>query len=129
MAGIYDTMLKNAAQQAVDQLGEGLDTSITYKVFNDQTYNIDTGEQVSVTTSYENLKVPIEFIESETEPDGREKREAKIYITPDKIGGHQPTIRDTVTFEYAGSNVVSQISDIITYKGGQTYLFILTVRL
>ena len=40
MAGIYDTMFKNAAQQAVKQLGEGLDTKITYSAVTKGSYNV-----------------------------------------------------------------------------------------
>jgi hypothetical protein len=62
--------------------------------------------------------------EEETEA---EKRTASLYVTPDLIGGNQPTFEDTISLSYAGSSRVAQIVDIRTYKGGQEYLFILEV--
>ena len=63
-----------------------------------------------------------------TEDDGRERREAKVYITPDLIGDNQPDFQDEVTLTYAGSTRVGQIVNIDTRQGGQTYLFTLLVR-
>ena len=63
-----------------------------------------------------------------TEDDGRERREAKVYITPDLIGDSQPDFQDEVTLTYAGSTRVGQIVNIDTRQGGQTYLFTLLVR-
>ena len=77
--------------------------------------------------TYSSIKVPVEFVVSEEE-EGREQRQAKIYITPDLIGSNQPTLQDEITLSYAGSNRTAQITDIRTYRGGQTYIFILLVR-
>ena len=55
-------------------------------------------------------------------------RQAKLYITPDLIGNNQVDMDDEITLSFAGSNRVTQIVDIDTKKGGQTYLFIILVR-
>ena len=127
MAGQLDSLFKSVAKQIVADLGSSLDTTITYIKKGVSSYNVETGEQISVDTSYSNLKVPIEFIRS-TENDNREIRQAKIYITPDLIGDNQPSFEDEVKLTYAGSTRVGQITSIYTKQGGQTYLFILLVR-
>jgi len=127
MAGQLDSLFKSVAKQIVADLGSSLDTTITYIKKGVSSYNIETGEQISVDTSYSDLKVPIEFIRS-TENDNREIRQAKIYITPDLIGDNQPNFEDEVSFSYAGETVTGVITDIDTKKGGQTYLFTLFVR-
>ena len=127
MAGQLDSLLKSVAKQIVADLGSSLDTTITYVKKGVSSYNVETGEQISVDTSYSDLKVPIEFIRS-TEDDNREIRQAKIYITPDLIGDNQPTFEDEVSFSYSGETVTGIITDIDTKKGGQTYLFTLFVR-
>ena len=40
-------------------------------------------------TTYSDIKVPVEFI-NQKKMNGREMRQAKIYITPDLIGDNQP---------------------------------------
>ena len=127
MAGIYDTMFKDAAKQAVKQLGEGLDTTITYSVVTKGSYNVAKGKQLSSKTTYTDINVPMAFIKSE-EDVGRQSRQAKLYITPDLIGDHQPTFEDEITLSYAGSTYVSQITDIDTKRGGQVYLHTISVR-
>ena len=127
MAGQLDSLFKSVAKQIVADLGSSLDTTITYIKKGVSSYNVETGEQISVDTSYSDLKVPIEFIRS-TEDDNREIRQAKIYITPDLIGDNQPNFEDEVSFSYAGQTVTGIITDIDTKKGGQTYLFTLFVR-
>ncbi len=127
MAGQLDSLFKSVAKQIVADLGSSLDTTITYIKKGVSSYNVETGEQISVDTSYSNLKVPIEYIRS-SEDDNREIRQAKIYITPDLIGGNQPTFEDEVSFSYSGESVSGIITDIDTKKGGQTYLFTLFVR-
>ena len=127
MAGQLDSLLKNVAKQVVADLGTSLDSSINYIKKGISSYNIETGEEVSIDTTYSNIKAPVEFVQS-TEDDGRERREAKIYITPDLIGDNQPTFDDEVTLTYAGSTRVGQIVNIDTRQGGQTYLFTLLVR-
>ena len=127
MAGQLDSLLKSVAKQVVADLGSALDSTIVYTKKGVSSYNVDTGENITVDTTYSDLKVPVEFVQS-TEDDGRERREAKIYITPDLIGDNQPTFDDEVTLTYAGSTRVGQIVNIDTRQGGQTYLFTLLVR-
>ena len=127
MAGQLDSLFKSVAKQIVADLGSSFDSTITYIKKGVSSYNVEAGEQISVDTSYSNLKVPIEFIRS-TENDNREIRQAKIYITPDLIGDNQPTFEDEVSFSYSGETVTGIITDIDTKKGGQTYLFTLFVR-
>jgi len=127
MAGQLDSLLKSVAKDIVATLGSSLDSNITYVKKGVSSYNIDTGEEVSIDTTYSDIKVPIEFILSE-EDDGRELRRAKLYITPNLIGDNQPTFKDEIILTYAGSTKTAQIIDIDTKQGGQTYLFILQVR-
>jgi len=127
MAGQLDSLFRSVAKSVVSQLGDSFDHTISYTKKGVSSYNVDTGEQVTVDTTYSNLKVPISFVRSEEEA-GQEMREAKIYLTPDLIGDNQPDLEDEVTLSFAGSNRLAQIVDIDTKKGGQTYLFILLVR-
>lgn len=127
MAGALDTALKAAAKQVVSDIGSSLDTTITYTVNTKGSYNVAAGKQLITTTSYSDIKVPIEFITTE-QVDSKELRSAKLYVTPNLIGDHQPTFQDEITLSYAGSNVVTQITDIETLKGGQVYLHIIRVR-
>ena len=127
MAGQLDSLLKSVAKDIVATLGDSLDTTITYTKKGLSSYNVETGQNITVDTTYSDLKAPVEFIQS-AEDNGRERREAKIYITPDLIGDNQPTFDDEVTLTYAGSAKVAQIMNIDTKQGGQTYLFILLVR-
>ena len=122
-----DSLLKTAAKQVVADLGSALDTTITYTRKTLPSYNTSTGALTSTATSYADISVPIEFIRSE-EQDENEKREAKIYVTPDLIGNSQPTLQDEVILTYAGGSQTAQITDITTYRGGQEYLYILLVR-
>ena len=127
MAGQLDSLFKSVAKSVVSQLGDSFDHTISYTKKGVSSYNVDTGEHVTVDTTYSNLKVPISFVRSEEEA-GQEMREAKIYLTPDLIGDNQPDLEDEVTLSFAGSNRLAQIVDIDTKKGGQTYLFTLLVR-
>tara|TARA_X000001382_G_scaffold90698_1_gene65312 strand:- start:1046 stop:1432 length:387 start_codon:yes stop_codon:yes gene_type:complete len=127
MAGALDTAFKAIAKQVVSDLGTALDTTITYSVNAKGSYNVAKGKQLLTTTSYSDIKVPVEFIKAE-EDEGRELRRAKLYITPDLIGDHQPTFEDEITLSYAGSTHVSQIIDIDTKRGGQVYLHTISVR-
>ena len=127
MAGQLDSLFRSVAKSVVATLGDSFDHTISYTKKGVSSYNVDTGEQVTVDTSYSDLKVPISFVRSEEEA-GQEMREAKIYLTPDLIGDNQPDLEDEVTLSFAGSNRLAQIVDIDTKKGGQTYLFILLVR-
>jgi len=127
MAGQLDSAFKQIAKQIVSDLGNSLDTTITFTKKGTASYNVETGEQITIDTTFSNIKVPIEFIVAE-EDDAREIRRAKLYITPDLIGDNQPTFEDEVTLTYAGSTRVAQITDIDTKQGGQKYLFTLQVR-
>jgi len=127
MAGQLDSLFKSVAKSVVSQLGDSFDHTISYTKKGVSSYNVDTGEQVTVDTTYSNLKVPISFVRSEEET-AQEMRQAKIYLTPDLIGDNQPDLEDEVTLSFAGSNRLAQIVDIDTKKGGQTYLFIIVVR-
>jgi hypothetical protein len=127
MAGALDTAFKAIAKQVVSDLGSSLDTTITYTTNTKGSYNVAAGKQLITTTTYSDIKVPIEFISTE-QVDSRELRAAKLYITPNLIGDHQPTFQDEITLSYAGSNVTTQITDIETLKGGQVYLHTIRVR-
>ena len=126
MAGQLDSLLKSVAKQVVADLGSSLDTTITYTKKASGTYNTSTGVYTTTDTRY-SIKVPIEFIRSE-EDEGKEMRNAKLYITPDLIGDNQVDFDDEITLSYAGSNVAAKIYDIDTKKGGQVYLFTVLVR-
>jgi len=126
MAGQLDSLLKNVAKQIVSDLGNSFDSSIVYTKKASGSYNTATGAYSTSDTTY-SIKAPVEFVIS-TEDDGRERREAKVYITPDLIGNNQPDFQDEVTLTYAGSTRVGQIVNIDTRQGGQTYLFTLLVR-
>ena len=126
MAGALDTLFKNVAKQVVADLGKSFDHTITYTRKASPSYNTSTGALTTTDTSY-SFDVPVEFVQSEEE-EGREERQARLYITPDQIGDSQPTFEDTVTLKYAGSNRTAQITDIRTFKGDQEYLFQILVR-
>ena len=126
MAGQLDSLLKGIAKQVVSDLGSSLDSSIVYTKKASGIYNTATGAYSTSDTTY-SIKAPVEFVQS-TEDDGRERREAKVYITPDLIGDSQPDFQDEITLTYAGSTRVAQIVNIDTRQGGQTYLFTLLVR-
>ena len=127
MAGQLDSLFKSVAKSVVATLGDSFDHTITYTKKGISSYNVETGEQITVDTTYSDIKVPISFIRSEEEA-AQEMREAKLYITPDLIGDNQPDLDDEIILSFAGSNRVAQIVDIDTKKGGQTYLFTLLVR-
>ena len=126
MAGQLDSLLKNVAKQIVSDLGDSFDSSIVYTKKASGSYNTATGVYSTSDTTY-SIKAPVEFVQS-TEDVGRERREAKVYITPDLLGDNQPDFQDEVTLTYAGSTRVGQIVNIDTRQGGQTYLFTLLVR-
>ncbi len=127
MAGQLDSLLKSVAKDIVATLGDSLDTTITYVKKGVSSYNVETGEQVTVDTTYSDIKVPIEFIKSEDD-EGKEIRQAKLYITPDLIGNNQVDFDDEIQLTYAGETRTAQIYDIDTKKGGQVYLFTVLVR-
>ena len=121
MAGSLDTALKKIAKQVVSQLGNALDSSIIYTRKGVSSYNNQTGEYITVDTTY-TIKVPIEFVQS-TEESGFQENVARLYITPDLIGDNQPLLQDEVTLTFSGSTRGAKITEIRTLKGGQEYLF------
>ncbi len=127
MAGALDKVFKEAAKAIVADLGDGLDTKIDYTRKFDGTYDTAKGTFTTFDRPYFNLKCPIEFVRSEEE-EGREERKARVYVSPDQIGGNQPTFQDEVTLKFAGADRAAQITDIETFRGGQEYLYILLVR-
>ena len=127
MAGQLDSLFKSVAKSVVATLGSSLDTTIIYTKKGVSSYDVETGKQITVDTTYSDLKVPIEFITSEEES-AQEMRQAKLYLTPDLIGDNQAELDDEITLSFAGSNRVAQIVDIDTKRGGQVYLFTILVR-
>ena len=127
MAGQLDTLFRSVAKQVVADLGTSFDSTISYIRKGTSSYNVETGEQITVDTTYSDLKVPVEFVRSE-EDLSTETRQARLYITPDLIGNNQPNLEDEIVLTYAGSTRTPQIMSIDTKQGGQTYLFTLLVR-
>ena len=124
MAGALKAALQQAARAVVLDLGEALDSKITYTRRLSTSYDVATGEFVQFDRPYEDIYVPVEYIRSEEE-ETREQRQAKVYISPDLIGNNQPTLQDEITFRYADGDCVTQITDITTYKD---ILYVLLVR-
>ena len=127
MAGQLDSVFKNVAKSVVATLGDSFNHTITFIKKGVQEYDVDNGELVSINTTYSDIKVPLEFIQSEEE-EGQEIRRAKIYITPDLIGDNQVTLQEKIKFTYDGQLRTAQIYDINTKKGNQVYLYIVMVR-
>ena len=127
MAGQLDSLFKSVAKSVVATLGSSLDTTIIYTKKGVSSYDVETGKQITIDTTYSDLKVPIQFITSEEES-AQEMRQAKLYLTPDLIGDNQAELDDEITLSFAGSNRVAQIVDIDTKRGGQVYLFTILVR-
>ena len=127
MAGQLDSLLKSVAKQIVSDLGTSLDTTITYVKKGISSYNVDTGEQITVDTTYSGIKVPIEFFKSEDD-EGKEMRQAKLYISPDLIGDNQVDFDDEIQLTYAGETRTAQIYDIDTRRGGQVNRFTILER-
>ena len=127
MAGQLDSLLKKVAKQVVSDLGSSLNTTISYTKKGVSSYNIETGEEISVDTTFSNIKVPIEFIRSQEET-GQEMRQAKLYITPDQIGDNQINLNDEIKLNFDGADRLAQIVNIDTRKGGQVYLYTVFVR-
>ena len=127
MAGQLDSLFKNVAKSVVATLGDSFDNTITFIKKGVQEYDVDNSELVSIDTTYSDIKVPLEFVQSEEE-EGQEIRRAKLYITPDLIGGNQVTFQDKIKLTYDGQLRTAQIYDINTKKGNQVYLYIVMVR-
>ena len=127
MAGQLDSLFKNVAQSVVATLGDSFNHSITFIKKGVQQYNVAEGQLVSIDTTFSDIKVPLEFIQSEEE-EGQEVRRAKLYITPDLVGDNQITLQDKIKLNYAGELRTAQVYDINTKKGNQVYLYIVMVR-
>ena len=127
MAGQLDSLFKSVAKSVVATLGDSFNHTITFVKKGVQEYDVDSSQLVSIETTYSDIKVPLEFIQSEEE-EGREIRRAKIYITPDLIGDNQVTFQDKVKLTYDGQLRTAQIYDIDTKKGNQVYLYTILVR-
>tara|TARA_R100000406_G_scaffold64596_1_gene45379 strand:- start:341 stop:715 length:375 start_codon:yes stop_codon:yes gene_type:complete len=123
MAGQLEKILQTAIKKVINDLGTSLNQTITYTRKVSGTYNTSTGSYSTTDTTFADLEVPIEFIIS-SEDDGRERREAKIFIAPNLIGDNQPTFQDEIVLTYAGSTRTAQIINIDTRVG----LFTLLVR-
>lgn len=127
MAGQLDSVFKNVAKSVVASLGDSFNHTITFIKKGVQEYDVDNGELVSINTTYSDIKVPLEFIQSEEE-EGQQLRRAKLYITPDLIGDNQVTFEDKIKLTYDGQVRTAQIYDVNTKKGNQVYLYIVMVR-
>lgn len=126
MAIDLDGILQSVAKTVVADLGDALDTTITYTRKVDETYDVTTGALTTTDTTYANIKAPVEFMVVDDE--GVEsRRAAKVYVSPSTIGNNRPTLQDEVTLTYAGATRVAQIVDIRTLRGKQKYLYILRV--
>ena len=121
MAGQLDTVLKNIAKQVIADLGKSLDTSITYTRKTSPVYNTSTGAVTTTDVTY-NIEVPIEFVRS-SEETGFQENVARLYVTPDLIGDSQPLLQDEITLTFSGSTRAAKITNVLTQKGGQEYLF------
>ena len=128
MAGSLDTAFKNAAKSIVADLGSALNSKITYRHKTDRNYNVNTGSVTFTTSTYTDIYAPVEYVKSNEQEGGSEAREAKIYITPNLIGDKQPSFRDEIDITYDGTAYACQIIDIATFKGGQTYMYVLKVK-
>ena len=127
MAGQLDSLFKSVAKSVVASLGDSFNHTITFVKKGVQEYDVDNAQLVSIDTTYSDIKVPLEFIQSEEE-EGQEIRRAKVYLTPDLIGDNQITFQDKIKLTYDGQLRTTQIYDINTKKGNQVYLYIVMVR-
>ena len=125
MAGQLDSLFKNVAKSVVKDLGTSLDVSITYTRKASATYNVATGAVISSDTSY-SFKAPVEFIASDEEG-GYQENTARLYITPDQIGGNQANLQDEISLTFDGASRATKIQDIRTFRGGQEYLYMIRV--
>lgn len=126
MPGALDKAFKEAAKAIVTDLGDSLDTEINYVRKFDGTYDTAKGAFTAFDRPYNNLKCPIEFVVSDEEA-GYQENTARLYVSPDLIGGNQPTLQDEIVLKYQGVDRVARIQDIQTFRGGQEYLYIIRV--
>ena len=127
MPGALDSAFRKAAEAVVKELGTGLDVEIDYVREVSGDYNVTTGTYTKLNQTYSGISAPIEFVNSEEE-EGREERQARVYVAPNQIGDNQPTLTDEVTLKFAGASRKAQITDVRKFGGGQDYLYILLVR-
>lgn len=125
MAGQLDSLFKNVAKSVVADLGKSLDTTVVYTRKASATYNIATGSVTSTDTSY-TFKAPVEFIVSDEE-NGYQENSARLYVTPDQIGGNQANLQDEIALTFDGASRATKIQDIRTFRGGQEYLYMIRV--
>ena len=98
MAGQLDSLFKNVAKSVVADLGKSLDTTVVYTRKVSATYDIATGGVTSTDTSY-TFKAPVEFIVSDEEG-GYQENNARLYVTPDQIGGNQANLQDEIAITF-----------------------------
>ena len=127
MPGALDSAFRKAAEAVVKELGTGLDVEIDYVREVSGDYNVSTGTYTKLNQTYSGISAPIEFVNSEEE-EGREERQARVYVAPNQIGDNQPTLTDEITLKFAGASRKAQITDVRKFGGGQDYLYILLVR-
>ena len=125
MAGQLDSLFKSVAKSVVADLGKSLDTTVVYTRKASATYNISTGSVTSTDTSY-TFKAPVEFIVSDEEG-GYQENNARLYVTPDQIGGNQANLQDEIALTFDGASRATKIQDIRTFRGGQEYLYMIRV--
>lgn len=127
MPGALDSVFRKAAEAVVKELGTGLDVEIDYVREVSGDYNVTTGTYTKLNQTYSGISAPIEFVNSEEE-EGREERQARVYVAPSQIGDNQPTLTDEITLKFTGASRKAQITDVRKFGGGQDYLYILLVR-
>ncbi len=125
MAGQLDSLFKSVAKSVVADLGKSLDTTVVYTRKASATYNIATGSVTSTDTSY-TFKAPVEFVVSDEEG-GYQENNARLYVTPDQIGGNQANLQDEIAITFDGASRATKIQDIRTFRGGQEYLYMIRV--
>ena len=126
MPGALDAAFRKAAKDVVKELGSSLDVEIDYVREVSGDYNVTTGTYTKLNQTYSGISAPIEFVNSEEE-EGREERQARVYVAPNQIGDNQPTLTDEITLKFAGASRKAQITDVRKFGGGQDYLYILQV--
>jgi len=125
MAGQLDNLFKDVAKRVTAELGESFNTTISYTKKASPSYNVATGAVTTTDTTY-SFQAPIEIIISEEEA-GYQENTARLYITPDQIGGNQANLQDEISLPFAGSTRIAKIRDIQTFRGDQEYLYTIRV--
>nr|BAR24693.1 phage tail protein [uncultured Mediterranean phage uvMED] len=127
MPGALDAAFRKAAEEIVKDLGTSLDVELDYVRKVSGQYDVATGSYEKLNQTYADISAPIEFVNSQEE-EGREERQARVYVAPDQIGNNQPTLDDEITLKFQGAARKAQIVSVQTFRGGQDYLYILLVR-